>query len=77
MDITKIVRVCWDSRSYCACVFITNMADLPISKKRKIDCEDSTDEDKMNNIVLALCGSFNPITFLHLRMFGKFNMTIE
>lgn len=53
------------------------MADLPISKKRKIDSENSTDEDKMNNIVLALCGSFNPITFLHLRMFGKFNMTID
>lgn len=24
------------------------------------------------NVVLLSCGSFNPVTFMHLRMFGKF-----
>jgi nicotinate (nicotinamide) nucleotide adenylyltransferase len=47
------------------------MADgLPDSKKRRIDQLESSgsDEDKMQ-VVLALCGSFNPVTFLHLRLF--------
>lgn len=55
------------------------MAAFPDSKKRKLEEEDSeiNNEDGMN-VVLALCGSFNPITFLHLRTFGNsFNEKIE
>ena len=42
--------------------------EVPNSKKRKL--EDSNSEEDMK-VVLALCGSFNPITYLHLRLFGK------
>ena len=55
------------------------MAAFPDSKKRKLEEEDSEiNSEEGMNVVLALCGSFNPITFLHLRTFGKsFNEKIE
>ena len=49
------------------------MADAPSQKKRKLEkdnCTEEAKEEKMN-VVLAMCGSFNPVTFLHLRLFGK------
>lgn len=32
---------------------------------------DKKDKNEKMNVVLALCGAFSPITFLHLRMLGK------
>lgn len=41
------------------------------SKKRKLDEESKEDsESDSMNVILALFGSFNPVTFLHLRTFG-------
>ncbi len=44
------------------------MADGPDLKKRKLEL--GTEQGDRMNVVLALCGSFNPPTFLHLRLFG-------
>ena len=30
-----------------------------------------------SRIVLVLCGSFNPITHLHLRMFGEYDCMVD
>ena len=32
---------------------------------------DKKDKPEKMKVVLALCGAFSPITFLHLRMLGK------
>ena len=57
------------------------MADTPNSKKRKLQEEVATTQQQVNSteeeegkmkVVLALCGSFNPPTILHLRLFGQF-----
>ena len=44
--------------------------DGPEDVAENIDDGETEREEKMN-VVLALCGSFNPITFLHLRLFGE------
>ena len=31
---------------------------------------------KVTRVVLLACGSFNPITNMHLRMFGRFRKTV-
>ena len=50
---------------------LESMADGPSLKKRKLEEPvDSPTEGKMN-VVLALCGSFNPPTLQHLRLFGR------
>lgn len=49
------------------------MANAPILKKRRIEEDqqvNSVDQESPMKVVLALCGSFNPPTILHLRLFG-------
>ena len=47
----------------------------PEAKRARIDCN-SVEEDSMASnrlrVVLVMCGSFSPITFLHLRLFGEY-----
>lgn len=50
---------------------------LPTPAKRaKLEVPPYDSENSMvsNRIVLLLCGSFSPITNLHLRMLGEFQM---
>lgn len=44
--------------------------DQPVATEAERKCFDEEDASK-TNVVLVLCGSMNPITFLHLRMFGE------
>lgn len=50
---------------------------MEIPPPKRIHLEQSDGRDSMTavasktRIVLALCGSFSPVTNLHLRMFGK------
>lgn len=54
-------------------------AELLPAKRAKLEVPleppyDSDDSMVSNRIVLLLCGSFSPITNLHLRMLGEFQI---
>ena len=54
--------------------------EQPSAKRAKLETAElalrSSDEEDMasNRVVLLLCGSFSPITNLHLRMLGGFQI---
>ena len=52
----------------------SNGAEVPAAKRTRLEApqtEDGEEEMAGNRIVLLLCGSFSPITNLHLRLLGE------
>lgn len=45
---------------------------FPTTKLKAIN-----EEDPRQPLVVVACGSFSPVTFLHMRMFGKFHCSFD
>ena len=60
-----------------------NGGDLPATKRARLETtslgEPETEEEGMarSRVALLLCGSFSPITNMHLRMMGEAQMEID